>query len=280
MPGTLFVVATPIGNLEDVTARALRILGEVSLIAAEDTRRTARLLSHYAIRTPTTSLHAHNEASATPRLIARLVAGASVALVSDAGTPTLSDPGTRLVQAAYEAGVLVEPVPGPSALTCLLSIAGLPAWSFLFLGFPPTKPALRDAWMAKATQADLPVAFFEAPHRVRSTLSELAERCGDRRVVIGREMTKLHEEIVRGSLSDVLKSHFREQGEFAILLDIGQSMEYRPSPVGDEPPVGLDELGHLADRNPSINRKKAVQIAQILGLNPNDVYDVFTHRQK
>ncbi len=137
MPGTLYVVATPIGNLEDVTFRALRILREVSVIAAEDTRRTARLLQHYSISTPTTSLHKHNEGLRTPALLARLEAGESVALVSDAGTPVVSDPGGELVAAAHVAGIRVEPVPGPSAAMAALSASGLPAEQFTFLGFPP-----------------------------------------------------------------------------------------------------------------------------------------------
>src|SRR5262245_9042264 len=147
MPGTLFVVATPIGNLEDVTARALRVLREVAVIAAEDTRRTAGLLTRYAIATPTISLHEHNEASKIPALIARLERGDHIAIVSDAGTPTVSDPGHRLVSAAAAAGIRVEPVPGPSALMAALAVSGFPADQFTFLGFPPTKAKDREAWL-------------------------------------------------------------------------------------------------------------------------------------
>ena len=151
MPGTLYVVATPIGNLEDVTLRALRILREVSVIAAEDTRRTSRLLQHYSISTPTTSLHAHNEDARTPRLVERLLGGESVALVSDAGTPVVSDPGARLVAAAHASGVRVEPVPGPSAAVAAISGSGIGGDEFLFVGFPPARAAARGC-MAEPTR--------------------------------------------------------------------------------------------------------------------------------
>ena len=150
MPGTLYVVATPIGNLEDVTLRALRVLREVSLIAAEDTRRTARLLQHYSISTRTTSLHEHNERSQTPALIARLRAGESIALVSDAGTPVISDPGTHLVAGAHAAGIRVEPVPGPSAVIAALSASGLAEGEFVFVGFPPSRAKARKVWFVAA----------------------------------------------------------------------------------------------------------------------------------
>ena len=152
MPGTLYVVATPIGNLEDITARALRVLGEVALIAAEDTRRTAHLLSRYAIRTPTTSLHEHNETRKTPALIERLSRGESVALVSDAGTPLISDPGGHLIRTAIAAGIRVESIPGPSAVMTALAAAGASTETFVFLGFPPTKSKDRTLWFAQARQ--------------------------------------------------------------------------------------------------------------------------------
>ena len=170
MAGTLFVVATPIGNLEDITARALRVLGEVALIAAEDTRRTARLLARYAIRTPTTSLHEHNETTKSRTLIARLERGESIALVSDAGTPTVSDPGQRLIRAAIEAGVRVEAIPGPSAALTALAASGIQADTFTFLGFPPTRSTARAQWVSELGSAGRPVVFFEAPHRIVSTL--------------------------------------------------------------------------------------------------------------
>src|SRR4051812_46084717 len=166
MPGTLFIVATPIGNLEDITARALRILGEVALIAAEDTRRTSHLLARYAITTPTTSLHEHNERQKSPSLVRRLVAGDDLAIVSDAGTPGISDPGSHLVRLAVEAGIRVEPVPGPSAVMASLSVLGLSADSFTFLGFPPVRSKDRSAWLARLAEVHDIAVFFEAPHRI------------------------------------------------------------------------------------------------------------------
>ena len=179
MPGTLFVVATPIGNLEDITARALRVLREATLIAAEDTRRTAHLLARYAIGTPTTSLHEHNEVSKSAALVARLVGGESIALVSDAGTPTVSDPGVRLIRAAIDAGVRVESVPGPSAALAALAASGLPSDTFLFHGLSHQfgrKTVPRGSTRSRA--AGRTVVFFEAPHRIRRTLSEIEAKTG------------------------------------------------------------------------------------------------------
>src|SRR3954465_13602822 len=163
MPGTLFVVATPIGNLEDITLRALRVLREVAIIAAEDTRRTAHLLARHAIATPTTSLHEHNESAKSPSLVARLQNGERIALVSDAGTPTVSDPGGRLIRAAIDAGIRFEPIPGPSAILAALTVSGLPTDTFTFLGFPPTRSKDRKAWFDRLQTVGGTVVFFEAP---------------------------------------------------------------------------------------------------------------------
>ena len=194
MPGILYVVATPIGNLEDVTFRAIRVLREVAVIAAEDTRRTARLLQHYSISTPTTSLHEHNERARTPSLISRLARGESVALVSDAGTPVVSDPGAVLVAAAHAAGIRVEPVPGPSAALAAVSASGLKAEQVLFVGFPPSRAIARKRWLETLRDERRVIVFFEAPHRIRSTLADLLAMFGDRIVAIGRELTKAHED--------------------------------------------------------------------------------------
>src|SRR3954451_16638079 len=200
MPGTLFVVATPIGNLEDITVRALRVLREVAVIAAEDTRRTAHLLARHAITTRTTSLHEHNEAQKSPSLVARLVAGEAVALVSDARTPTVSDPGGRLISAAIEAGVRVEAIPGPSSILAALASSGLATDSFTFLGFPPTRSKDRKLWFAKARAVGGTIVFFEAPHRLRLTLEELRRSVGECDVVVARELTKGRGPVVRGRI--------------------------------------------------------------------------------
>jgi len=219
MPGTLYVVATPIGNLEDVTLRALRILREVSVIAAEDTRRTARLLQQYSISTPTTSLHQHNEGLRTEGLLARIAAGESVALVSDAGTPVISDPGGGLVAAAHAAGIKVEPVPGPSAPLAALSASGLPAEPFCYLGFPPAKGNARKHWFAALPEQAGTIVLFEAPHRLRRTLEDLLSSLGDRKALVARELTKAHEELVVLPLSAHLSNPREPRGEYTLVIE-------------------------------------------------------------
>src|SRR4051794_37495868 len=220
MSGTLFVVATPIGNLEDVSARALRILREVALIAAEDTRRTGNLLARYGITTRTTSLHEHNEHGKAAALIERLKAGDDVALVSDAGTPTVSDPGTHVITRAAEEGIRVEPIPGPSAIVTALSVAGLRDQTFTFLGFPPTRSSDRTAWLEQVRMAGRTVVFFESPHRIRATLDDLLRSIGDRPVLVARELTKAHEQLVRGPITLALQRLREPQGEFTIVVDV------------------------------------------------------------
>jgi len=199
--GTLFLVATPIGNMEDLTFRALRVLREADLIAAEDTRHTSKLLNHYDVRTPTTSLHDHNESARIPGLLARLAAGERVALVSDAGTPSVSDPGFRLVRAAIDAGIRVEAVPGPSAVLAALACSGLPTDAFVFVGFPPPKARAREAWYEALREESRTIVFFEAPHRLADMLAALTEAMGPhRRAAVCRELTKTYEEVRRGHL--------------------------------------------------------------------------------
>jgi len=199
----LYIVASPIGNLEDITLRALRILKEVDLIAAEDTRHTKRLLVHYGIATPLTSYHQHNENAKSASLIRRLSSGCRVALISDAGTPIVSDPGFRLVQGAIQAGIPVVPIPGPSALTAILSACGLPSERFVFEGFLPARKAERRERLRELREEQRTLVFYEAPHRVKESLQDLLEVLGDRQVVLGREMTKVYEEFIRGSVSEL-----------------------------------------------------------------------------
>ncbi|MBM4260107.1 MAG: 16S rRNA (cytidine(1402)-2'-O)-methyltransferase [Deltaproteobacteria bacterium] len=204
MTGTLYIVATPIGNLEDVTLRALRILKEVNLIAAEDTRHTQTLLRHYDIRTPLVSYHEHNERAKAQELVADLLAGKNVALVSDAGTPAVSDPGYRLVVAAVAAKVNVVPIPGASASVLALSASGLPTDRFAFEGFLPAKTRERRSLLQALRVESRTLLFYEAPHRLADSLRDLQEILGDREIVIARELTKLHEEFLRGRVSEVL----------------------------------------------------------------------------
>ncbi|MDX8402068.1 MAG: 16S rRNA (cytidine(1402)-2'-O)-methyltransferase [Mariprofundaceae bacterium] len=218
--GELFVVATPIGNLEDITYRAVRILGECELIAAEDTRTSRRLLDHYGIDTPMVSLHEHNEPQAAARLIPRLQAGARIALITDAGTPLISDPGFRLIRLAIEAGIRVTPVPGPSSVIAALSVAGLPTDRFRFLGFPPRSGRPRKALLDMLAECPETIVLLESPRRLPITLRDLAGVCGeDREAVVARELTKLHEEVVRGTLGGLVDRFEKPpRGEIVLLL--------------------------------------------------------------
>lgn len=220
-PGTLYVVATPIGNREDITLRALRVFREVDLIAAEDTRHTRRFLRHHGVSGRFVSYHEHNEAKRTPELIQRLKGGAAVALVSEAGTPAVSDPGFRLVRAAIEAGVDVVPIPGACAAVCALSVSGLPTDAFVFVGFLPKKKGDRQRQLAALSVLKKTLIFYESPHRIRARVKEIQGVMGDRFAVICREMTKLHEEILRGSLSRLslqLERRTEIKGECTLLV--------------------------------------------------------------
>src|SRR5215475_7556696 len=207
MPGTLYVVATPIGNLEDVTLRALRVLKEVDLIACEDTRRTRGLLTHFGIHAPVTSYFEHNKLRSGEALIRALTDGKSVALVTDAGTPGISDPGFLLVRAARDAGIPVVPIPGPSAVIVALSAAGVPADRFVFDGFLPVKPGRRVHRLAALRSLSTTIVCYESPHRIMASLEAIAQVWGDREIVVARELTKQFEEIVRGPAA-VLRERF------------------------------------------------------------------------
>ena len=217
MSGTLFVVGTPIGNLEDLTFRALRTLKEVDLIAAEDTRRTSKLLAHYEIRKPMVSVHEHNEHRETPRILERISRGESVALVTDAGTPGIADPGARLVQAARRDNVRVVPIPGPSAVATALSISGFSADEFAFMGFPPRSGKDREDWLRRLRNDSRVVVFFEAPHRIERTLSDLTVAEAKRPIIVCREITKIHEQLVILASSD---ADWRPlaKGEFTVVV--------------------------------------------------------------
>ena len=221
--GTLYVVATPIGNLSDLSPRALDTLRGVSAVAAEDTRHTAVLLRHYGVQTPTVSLHEHNERQAVPRLVARLRAGEALALVSDAGTPLVSDPGCLLVAEARSAGVPVRPVPGPSALAAALSVAGLAADRFVFEGFLPAKGGARRERLAALAGEPRTLIFYESAHRIEETLDDAAAAFGvERRAVIARELTKLFETVLDGALADLAQrvraDPNQRKGEFVLLV--------------------------------------------------------------
>ena len=220
-PGVLYVVATPIGNLDDISIRALKILSQADCIAAEDTRRTGRLLAHHAIKARLISYHEHNERQRTPQLLARLQEGQTVALVSDAGTPTLSDPGFVLVREAVAAGIRIRPVPGASAAMAALSVSGLPTDAFIFLGFPPRKPQRLEQHLKSLQRDPRTLIWYESPRRLKGLLAVLQTVLGDRPAVIGREMTKHYEEFLRGPLSQLavdLEARADIKGEITLLV--------------------------------------------------------------
>ena len=230
--GTLFLVATPIGNLEDITQRALRTLREVQVVAAEDTRRTRRLLEHFGLSTAVVSLFEHNERARIPGLLKRLAGGDSVAVVTDAGSPGISDPGYPLVRAAVEAGLRVESVPGPSAVIAALQVSGLPTDAFVFVGFLPPKGAARRRRLADLVQRRETIVAFESPHRIDSCLADLDEAWGERPMVLARELTKVHEQVLRGTPREgrAALTAAARRGEIVLIL-AGRGRE-RPASTG------------------------------------------------
>jgi 16S rRNA (cytidine1402-2'-O)-methyltransferase len=268
MSGMLYVVATPIGNLEDITYRAVRILGEADLIACEDTRQTRKLLDHYGIQKPAISYHEHNEAERTEDLVARLQAGAVIALVSDAGTPLVSDPGYRLVRAAIDAGIAVETIPGPSAALAALAASGLPTDAFHFDGFLPPKPGQRAKALEALADEHATLIFYEAPHRILETLEAVERVLGNRPVVVARELTKIHEEFLRGTAAEIraqLAQRDSVKGEITLL--IGKAL----APPEDDTP--LDEAVDALVRGGAPRMDAIKQVARRRGLSKREVYE-------
>ena len=270
MSGILYVVATPIGNLEDVTLRALRILREVAVIAAEDTRRTGRLLQHYSISTPTTSLHEHNERARSAGLLARLQAGESVALVSDAGTPLVSDPGAHLVARAHAAGIRVEPVPGPSAAMAALSAAGFDSPFVHFAGFPPARGSARTAWFAAVRLLPGTLVLYEAPHRIRNTLQDLISAIGDQPAVIGRELTKAHEELAVRPISGHLAHLGEPRGEYTLVIQMPAKPEPEARIPGDSEIWA--EFCFLTETRQGVRREIIRALASKYGTSVREIY--------
>jgi 16S rRNA (cytidine1402-2'-O)-methyltransferase len=269
MPGgVLYVVATPIGNLEDVTLRALRVLGEVDLIAAEDTRRTRILLQRHGIDRPLTSYHDAVERERTPALVETLRKGRSVALVSDAGTPGIADPGYHLVRGAIAAGIAVVPIPGPSAVAAIVSVAGLPVERFVFEGFLPSRPTARRERLRALAAEPRAMVFLEAPTRLAACVEDMGALLGDREAVLGRELTKLHEEVVRGRLS-TLREHVgrmeRVRGECVLL--IAGAMEGAATA-----PVDLDARIRALRAEGLGTREIAARLARETGRTRREVY--------
>ena len=265
MAGTLFVVATPIGNLEDLTFRALRTLQSVDLIAAEDTRRTAKLLAHYRIQKPLVSLREHNEARASTRLLERLASGESIALVSDAGTPAIADPGTRLVREARARRLQVLPIPGPNAIAAALSVSGFDADQFVFLGFPPAKGTARTAWLEALAQETRTCVFFEAPHRILRTMADLQPLLVIRQIIVAREVSKVNESyVIRPNNGD--NDELIELGEFTVVVSSSsEELKSKHDKVLDA--VAL--FGYLTNKSPISDIDAEALSAKLLSVPPS-----------
>jgi len=270
MAGILYIVPTPIGNLDDITLRALRVLKEVELIAAEDTRHTQHLLSHFGIKTALTSYHEHNERDKARMLVERLKSGAGIALVSDAGTPAIADPGYRIVIEAIRAGIQVTPLPGAAALTTALCASGLPTDRFLFEGFLPAKSRERKGKLQSLRAETATFVFYEAPHRLLDTLGDLLKILGDREIAVARELTKVHEEFLRGKLSEVIGALADRdiKGEIVLIVQ-GATGEAQVSEAdlqavirqlaGDG--VGVKEIAELLGERYGLAKKEVYRLA-------------------
>ena len=270
MPGILYIVPTPIGNLDDITLRALRVLKEVELIAAEDTRHTQHLLSHFGIKTALTSYHEHNERDKARMLVERLKSGASIALVSDAGTPAVSDPGYRIVVEAIRAGIQVTPLPGAAALTTALCASGLPTDRYLFEGFLPAKSQERKGKLQSLRAETATLVFYEAPHRLLDALGDMLKIFGDREIAVARELTKVHEEFVRGKVSEVIGALAQRdiKGEIVLLVQ-GATGEAQVSDeelhamirqlAGDG--MGVKEIAELLGERYGLAKKEVYKLA-------------------
>ncbi len=271
--GTLYLVATPIGNLEDISRRAARVLSEVTRVLAEDTRRTVVLMDHLGLRVPLVSLHEHNEAARTDKALAWLGAGEDLALVSDAGTPLISDPGERLVRVAADTGHKVVPLPGPSAVLTALVSSGLASDSFVFLGFAPRRGRERNRLLDRVAGSEETVVLFESPERVDSLLADLASACGEeRRVAVARELTKVHEEVVRGTLAEALRYYegTPPRGEVTVVID--SSPEPGPPDAADH--AAARTLARALVHEGLRPSHAAREVARRLGLPKNLAYEI------
>jgi len=269
--GVLYVVATPIGNREDITLRALNILREADLIAAEDTRKSGNFLAHYQIKNRLISFHEHNEKKRTPELIAKLLGGTTIALVSNAGTPSVSDPGYRLIEAAIANKIAVTPIPGVTAATAAMSVSGLPTDSFVFIGFAPKKKGKRLKFLTGLSAEPRPLIFYESPKRILSLMEEIFSCMGDRNAVLAREMTKLHEEFVRGSVSQILTTIRARpvfKGECTLLVAGGEASEQ----INSE--IVKTEIKAALEKDQNGLSEIARTIAKKYGLPKNEVYDL------
>jgi len=267
MAATLYIIATPIGNLEDITFRAVRILGEVDLIAAEDTRHSLKLLNHFGISKPLTSYFDHNQQLKGERILTALRQGKSVALISDAGTPCISDPGYQLVRDAVAEGISVVPLPGACAAITALSAAGLPTDTFTFAGFPPSRQGKRRTFLSGMRTLPGTLVLYEAPHRLLETLNDIRELLGERQVIVARELTKMFEECIRGNVSEVIctVSQTVVRGEVVLLI--------APGAVAQQEIESLEHaLGRLMEDGTLSIRDIAKQAAEVSGISRSEAY--------
>ncbi|WP_138756066.1 16S rRNA (cytidine(1402)-2'-O)-methyltransferase [Paenibacillus sinopodophylli] len=274
--GSLYLVATPIGNLEDMTFRAIRTLKEVQLIAAEDTRQTRKLLTHFEIPTRIVSYHEHNKRASGPELIRLLLEGQSIALVSDAGLPAISDPGADLVKEATQNNIPVIPIPGANAALSALIISGLPTDRFLFAGFPPREKKSLTKWLQELQGQAGTLLFYESPHRISKTLVILREVLGDRQIACVRELTKRHEEAVRGSISECMEWFDAKppQGEFCVVVEGAGGVGANEQPISEIWWSELDLAAHVAHYEEQHDRKEAIKRTALdRGLPKRDVYN-------
>ena len=274
MTGKLFLVATPIGNLEDITFRAINILKEVDIIAAEDTRHTLKLLNHYEISKPLISYHRHNEEVKSEILINKLLEGDNIALVTDAGTPGISDPGEEVVKEAIKNNIEVIPIPGACALVNALIVSGLNTKEFLFLGFLPLNKKNRDNALNKIKKANSTVILYEAPHKLIKTLQDLLKNVGDINCVLAKEITKIHEEFIRGNISNLLEQIQEPKGEYVILLDLNNLENENDSE--DEISQKTVEEQYKIYEAQGMNKKEIIkQIAKNKNVPKNEIYKLF-----
>jgi 16S rRNA (cytidine1402-2'-O)-methyltransferase len=283
MPGSLFIVATPIGNLEDLTPRAQRVLREVDLIACEDTRHTRGLLNRFGIKAKTISYHEHNERERAEELGKLLEAGSNIAIVSDAGTPLISDPGFRIVRTAIERGIQVIPIPGPAAFVAALIASGLPTDQFFFGGFLPARATARRAMLAELRAIPATLVFYEAPHRIAATLKDALITLGDRRVAVARELTKLHEEIARATLSE-LAQRFSEsapaRGEMVLIISGAKEAERREGAKSEDAPARLAARVAELEREGLDSKVALKKAARELGLKRAEAYRLMVAQKK
>lgn len=278
-PAGLLIVGTPIGNLEDITLRALRILREADMIAAEDTRRTRKLLSHYDIHTPLVSYHEHNKQTKTPKLVSKLKEGAAIALVSDAGMPGISDPGRELIARAIEEGIRISVVPGPSSILSALVLSGLPTGAFCFAGFLARKKGERARRLKELLAGEATAVVFESPNRLLALLETLAGLAPERKVAVGRELTKKFEQVIRASASDVV-AHFKEhqpRGECVVVIE---GASERPKPLRDFTPKDASALVDTIMQDDGLSKKDAMRkAAKKLNISRREVYRLLLERK-